>query len=113
MRSPYALGVPPEPGVHTLQALTLQVRVELIEALRPRDRHQEVPPAVSHHALDTALVVALTNSAEPVAEQVVLKLRERTRALATSSAQYLRTAIFELSYRMLCGTPPRKANADT
>ena len=48
-----------------------------LDALNPRNRHEEVPPDEADQPLDLALVVALARPAEPVLEQIVrLQLRE-------------------------------------
>ena len=58
------------------------MRVQRLEALEHRDRHEEVPSCIADEPFDFALVVAFARSAEPILEQVVrLKLGERARPL--------------------------------
>ena len=62
--------------------------VQSFEALKARNRNQEVPPGVAHQVLHLALVVALARAGEAILEQVVgLKLRECPRALALPPSQ--------------------------
>ena len=85
----YRLCVAPELRLHPIQAPLLEVGVESLEAIERWDRNKEVPPGVSDHTLDLALVVALARTSEPVLEQVVrLKLCEHSCASATTVSQY-------------------------
>ena len=80
--------MPPQPGIHPLQATLLQVGVQRLEALEGWHRHQEVAPHIADQALHLPLVVALAGAPEPVLEQVVgLELGEGACALATAVSQ--------------------------
>ena len=82
------LGVAPEPRVPPFQAAAFQVGVQRIKALEGRNRHEEIAPHVSHHALHLPLVVALAGPAEPVLEQVVgLEFGECPGGLAVAIPQ--------------------------
>src|SRR5271156_6800053 len=66
-----------QPVVQSTAAALQQLRVELSEAGRVRDRHHEVAPRIADQPFDLALVVALAWPAEAVGEQVVgLQLAE-------------------------------------
>ena len=56
---------------HPLATAFEKMRVQRLEALEHRDRHQEVPSRIPAEPLDLALVVALARAAEAVLEQVV------------------------------------------
>ena len=71
------LSMTTQPVVQSTPAALQQLRVELSEAGRVRDRHHEVAPRVADQPFDLALVVALARPAEAVGEQVVrLQLAE-------------------------------------
>src|SRR5260370_29115229 len=71
------LSMATQPVVQSTAAALQQLRVELSEAGRVRDRHHEVAPRVTHQPFDLALVVALAWSSETVGEQIVgLQLAE-------------------------------------
>ena len=77
-----------QPIAEPVTAVVDQLRVQRLEARRPRHRHQVVPPDPADQSLDLALVVALAGAAEPILEQVVrLQLAEHPRPLPRPVAQ--------------------------
>jgi hypothetical protein len=83
--------------VESAPAALQQLRVELREAGRVRNRHHEVAPRVTHQPFDLALVVALARPAEAVGEQVVrLQLAEDPRPLTLTIAQDARHCQLEV-----------------
>ncbi len=82
------LRVTAQPIIETALAVIREPGVERLEALRVRDRHQEVTTGEANQPLDLALVVALSRAAEAIQEQIVrLQLREDPRALPRAVAQ--------------------------
>ena len=79
----------PQPcGLAPAALSSREIIVQRLDALNPRNRHEEVPPDEADQPLDLALVVALARPAEPVLEQIVrLQLREDARSLPLSIAQ--------------------------
>ena len=78
----------PQPCGLAPPALSREIIVQRLDALNPRNRHEEVPPDEAGQPLDLALVIALARPAEPVLEQTVgLQLREDARSLPLSIAQ--------------------------
>ncbi len=78
----------PQPCGLAPAALSREIIVQRLDALNPRNRHEEVPPDEADQPLDLALVVALARPAEPVLEQIMrLQLREDARSLPLSIAQ--------------------------
>ena len=61
----------PRAVIQPVEAVLLEMSVELGEARSRRDRDQEVAPGIADQALDLALVVAFAGPAEAVEEQVV------------------------------------------
>ena len=87
-RSPIVSPVTPQPCGLAPAALSREIIVQRLDALNPRNRHEEVPPDEAGQPLDLALVIALARPAEPVLEQTVgLQLREDARSLPLSIAQ--------------------------
>ena len=83
-RQPFAnrFGVAAQPITVPAVAVVEQLRVQRLEARRPRHRHQEIPPDIADQPLHLALVVALAGPAEAVEEEVVrLQLAEHSRPL--------------------------------
>ena len=77
-----------QPVAQSAPAALQQLRVELSEAGRVRDRHHEVAPRVADQPFDLALVVALARPPEAVGEQVVrLQLAEDPSPLPPAIAQ--------------------------
>src|SRR6202140_2863829 len=67
------------------------MRVQLLPTLHPRNRHQKVPPRVTHQPFHLPLVVALARTSELLLKQIVaLQFRERPRLLPLSASQNLR-----------------------
>jgi hypothetical protein len=52
------------------QAPVFQPGIQIIEAVEPWGRHEEVPPAIADHALHGAFVIPLARPTEPIIEQV-------------------------------------------
>ena len=78
-----ALGMAPDTIIEPLEAALLEMHIELGEAGKGRDRHQEVASHIADQALDLAFVVALAGPAEAVKEQIVrLQLGKGARPLA-------------------------------
>ena len=73
----------PDTIIEPLEAALLEMHIELGEAGKGRDRHQEVASHIADQALDLAFVVALAGPAEAVKEQIVrLQLGKGARPLA-------------------------------
>lgn len=78
----------PQPSLAALNALLLQPVVQRFPAGKARDRHEEVPPRITHQPLNLTLVVVFARSPETILEQVVrLQLAENFCSLALSVPQ--------------------------
>ncbi len=85
---PNRLTMAPQPCGQPCTASRLQVGVQRLKALDPRDGNQKVPAGVADQALDLAFVVTLAGPPEAILEEIVgLQLAEDPRALARSIAQ--------------------------
>src|ERR1035437_4977446 len=93
--------------------LLQQLRVELREARRVRDRHHKVAPRVAHKPFDLALVVALARPSEAVGEQIVrLQLAEDPRPLPPAIAQDARYRQLEVVVQDRARHPAEELEAD-
>src|SRR5215213_1407394 len=61
----------PDMIIEPLEAALLEMLIELGEAGKGRDRHQEIASHIADQALDFAFVIALAGPAEAVEEQIV------------------------------------------
>ncbi len=83
--------LPAQPPLSSLPALLQQMRVQLLPTPHPRNRHQKVPPRVTHQPLHLSIVVALARTSELLFKQIVtLQFRECPRLLPLSASQNLR-----------------------
>jgi hypothetical protein len=57
-----------QPIVEAAAAAGFELRVQLLEGRRPRQRHQIVAPGIADQILDLALVVAFARAAEAILE---------------------------------------------
>jgi hypothetical protein len=57
-----------QPIIEAAPAAGFELRVQLLEGRRPRQRHQIVAPGIADQILDLALVVALARAAEAILE---------------------------------------------
>ena len=103
-----------QPIIEAAAAMGFELRVQLLEGRRPRQRHQIVAPGIADQILDLALVVALARPTKAILEQVVgRQLAEGAVRCRLPSPRTRATASLVLSYKIDRGTPPKNANADT
>src|SRR6185436_9742618 len=83
-----ALGMAADAVIEPLEAALLEIRIELGEAGKGRDRHQKVAARIADQALDLAFVIAFAGAAEPITEEIMrLQLGKATRPLPRAIAQ--------------------------
>ena len=109
-RSPIVSPVTPQPCGLAPAALSREIIVQRLDALNPRNRHEEVPPDEADHPSTLPLSLPLPGrpnlSSNRQWDCSSVKTRVRCRF---PSPRMRATASLVLAYRMERGTPPKNA----